>query len=100
MEGGESGPARALPVPTSTPRKTERRGTEAAISTEAGRLTRWLCCWWSSSGAVSDHALLPPAIFFRLLLLSFSLLSPSKLLFLSLINLSISNQSLSCLLIW
>jgi hypothetical protein len=67
----ESGPARALPVPTSTPRKTERRGAEsdavsgeaeaeAAISRKDEAGERW--CGWGRSGVVSDHPLLLPDI--------------------------------------
>ena len=69
----ESGPARALPVPTSTQRKTERRGAEsdavsgegeaeaeAAISRKDEVGERW--CGWGSSGVVSDHPLLLPDI--------------------------------------
>lgn len=63
-------PARALPVPTSTPRKTERRGREGeletaleAISRETERGAELLlgsCC--PSNGFVSDQPLLlPPA---------------------------------------
>jgi hypothetical protein len=69
----ESGPARALPVPTSTPRKTERRGAEsdavsgeaeaeaeAAISRKDEAGDRW--CGWGRSGVLSDHPLLLPDI--------------------------------------
>lgn len=67
-------PARALPVPTSTPRKIERRGVVVAaavdISTEEGeegeeRETREVCCFSlreDNRGALSDHGLLKPDI--------------------------------------
>lgn len=63
---GGSEPARALPVPTSTPRKTEREGSseeeeEAAISTERE--------------CVSDETLLVPDIINRFFFVSIYLIS-------------------------
>lgn len=67
MEEGEKEPARALPVPTSTPRKTERRGTSRGTAVAISTENRSRCGDESSSGVESDHALPPPAIIFSIL---------------------------------